>query len=271
MARPPIFILAPQPRSGTNYLWELLRRHPECIAGRAPIWEDYLLLHAQHLFRFVEAAQASWDHAWGPTEHLKPELLRHLGDGITRFLAPGTQHRVVTKSPTVGNIDLFFEVFPDADLLLLLRDGRDVVASGMATFGWTFEDGARSWAWSVDRVMRFVDANAHRRVRIVRFEELVENLESVLRELLQWLGLDPDLYPYAALGELPVRGSSRYRGSATHAVNWQPLPRPKDFRPIARWASWTHEEIDRFHDIAGSALETLGYSGPGSTSPSASA
>lgn len=258
----PIFILAPQARTGTNYLWELLRRHPSCAPGRPPIWEDYFLIHAPRLVRFAGEAQASWDPSWGPTRHLRADLLRHLGDGIVSFLTSNPDRRLVTKSPTIANLDVFFDLFPAADLLLLVRDGRDVAASGMKTFGWTLEDAARSWAWGVDTVLDFVAAHRDERVRIVRFEHLVDEPQEALSDLLAWLGLDPAAYDFEALADVPVRGSSSYRGEGADGVHWRPLPRRPEFRPVGRWASWTEADLAAFDRIAGPHLDRLDYPRP---------
>ena len=42
------------------------------------------------------------------------------------------RRRVVTKTPRLENLDLYFDLFPQAPLLILVRDGRNVVASNAA-------------------------------------------------------------------------------------------------------------------------------------------
>ncbi len=155
MANQPIFILAPLPRSGTNYLWDLLRLHKDCAAGRSPIWEDYLLKNASFLLQFVDAAQRSWDPSWGPTEHLRADVKQALGESLIDFLTVDSTRRLVTKSPTLDNLEHFYDFFPDAHLVLLVRDGRDVVDSGITTFGWDLAEAAQVWAAGVDRVTAF--------------------------------------------------------------------------------------------------------------------
>lgn len=254
----PIFILAAQPRSGTNYLWELLRRHPQCAPARSPVWEDYLLVHAPRLVEFTREAQSCWDPVWGNTRHLQPELLRCLGDGLVAFLSDDPSRRVVTKSPTIANLDLFFDLFPDACLLLLVRDGRDVAVSGMRTFGWPIEDAARNWARGTARILDFVASHREDRVRMVRFEDLVDELTVSLDALLRWLDLDPAAYDFAATADVPVRGSSHHVNEDGR-VHWDPLPRPLGFRPIGRWTGWTPDEVETFERMAGAQLDLLGY------------
>ncbi len=240
-------------------MWEVLRRHPDCVPGRSPIWEDYLLKNAHHLERFATEAQSSWDRVWGSTEHLRPQLLVALGEALTTFLSIDPQRRTVTKSPTIANLDLFFDVFPRAHLLLLIRDGRDVAASGMKTFGWSLEEAARGWALGAAEISRFADSRRDENVKVVRFEDLVLHTESSVSEILSFLDLDVASFDLEVLEEIPVRGSSAYLGPGRTEVNWDVLSRPDGFTPMGRWKSWSTSEIAAFEDIAGTELEHFGY------------
>ena len=40
----PIFILGIMPRSGTNFLHQLITLHPACVSS--PVWEDFLIYPA---------------------------------------------------------------------------------------------------------------------------------------------------------------------------------------------------------------------------------
>ncbi|HWC14819.1 MAG TPA: sulfotransferase [Actinomycetota bacterium] len=256
---PPIFILSGLPRSGTNFLWELVRRHPRCASARPPIWEDYFLKNAGLLNRFASEVQGSWDPVWGSTDHLRPQLLAKLGDAVVDFLSIDPHRRAVTKSPTVANLELFFDVFPRAHLLLLVRDGRDVAASGMRTFGWTLEESASSWSSTTKRILDFVDNSTGRSVRVVRFEDLVVDTESALMDVLSFLDLPADTYDLDLLDEIPVRGSSAYLGPGRSDINWEVQSRPRGFSPIGRWRSWRASDIETFEAIAGEQLGDLGY------------
>ncbi len=256
---PPIFILSPLPRCGTNFLWDLLRLHPACATGRSPIWEDYLLKNAPLLQRYAAQTQSSWDPVWGPTEHLRPELLQHLGDALIAFLTIDPHRRLLTKSPTIQNLDLFFELFPDAALVLLMRDGRDVVHSGMRTFGWTLEGGARAWARGAQRVVDFVAAHADEACHLVRYENLVRDPRGELKQLLDDLHLDAETYDYDAADRLPVRGSSWHRGSGRDAVHWDPVAPDEAFVPLEYWRAWSSADQRTFLEIAGFELRHFGY------------
>ena len=50
----PIFLHGIQPRSGTNFPWDLLLLHPDCARARQPVNEDLFLDHFDPLVAFVE-------------------------------------------------------------------------------------------------------------------------------------------------------------------------------------------------------------------------
>src|SRR5215208_2064957 len=50
----PIFIHGILPRSGTNFLWDLLLLHPDLTRAREPVNEDLFLAHSAPLVRFVD-------------------------------------------------------------------------------------------------------------------------------------------------------------------------------------------------------------------------
>lgn len=257
----PIFILAPLPRSGTNFLWDILRLHDDCAPGRSPIWEDYLLKNAHHLDAFVDATQRSWDPVWGPTTDLRGELAAQLGDGLIRFMTIDPDRRLLTKSPSLDNLEMFFDFFPHAHVIVLVRDGRDVADSGMETFGWDLEAAAHAWASGVDRAERFVarpDVPTEQ-CTLVRYEDLVHDAQREIPRLLRELSLREDGIDPAAVDQLPVRGSSQHRGSEAADVHWHPVPRGDAFSPTHRWRRWDAAARERFTGIAGAQLRRLGY------------
>ena len=135
------------PRSGTNFLHRLLCQHPDCGAiNTTPVREDYVLHHGYWLRAYTQKLKWQWGH-WGADSDFVAPLSNNLGIGISDFLGTLTDaKRFVTKTPSVANIDSFFEFFPHAQLLVIVRDGRSVVASGMSGFGWNFETATREWA-----------------------------------------------------------------------------------------------------------------------------
>jgi protein-tyrosine sulfotransferase len=266
----PIFIHGLLPRSGTNFLWHLLQLHPDCAPAIEPVHEDLFLEHSDQLVAFARSVRAAWDPRWGEfADDLPARLAASLGDGLVSFLWEDRGRRLVTKSPSVRNLDRFFALFPTARLLVLVRDGRAVTRSAMETFGWGFERAARAWAQGADEIRRFRETygDAHpERWRLVRYEALVEDLDVELPEVLRFLELDLDRYDMGAARTLPVRGSSWFFGEGRSTVHWEPLEKDPDFRPTERWRSWTPERLERFEWLAGDGLRYLGY-GPSTPTP----
>lgn len=255
----PIFVLGVTPRSGTNLLWDLLRLHPDCAVAREPIWEDALLVHADLLGAYADRTADAWHDAGDRRGALRAELLASIGSGLTSFLTTDPGRRLVTKTPHVHGLEGFFDLFPDASLVLLVRDGRAVAQSAVDTFGGTIEGWARKWAEAVEAVLRF--DRAHRGAglpyAVVRYEDLLDDRGGRLREVLGVLGLDPARYDFDAAARLPVRGSSALRRDGR--VTWEPVHPGADFDPKARFASWTPRTHRRFEWIAGPQLRALAY------------
>jgi protein-tyrosine sulfotransferase len=257
----PIFIHGILPRSGTNFLWDLLLLHPDCSRGREPVNEDLFLDQSDHLVAFADAVHASWDRRWGTFgPDLPDRLLAGIGKGLLSFLCIDPDRRLVTKSPSVRHLDRFFAFFPEAHLLILVRDGRSVVQSAMDTFGWSFDRGCRAWAEGARTIGHFQQVESLRAShwRIVRYEDLVDDPDGQLRAIFGFVGLDPARYDFEAARNLPVRGSSAF-GREKGQVHWATVAKSEDFAPKDRWRSWSARRLERFEWLAGAELASFGY------------
>jgi hypothetical protein len=170
------------------------------------------------------------------------------------------EKRVVTKTPSVRNLNYFFKFFPRAYLLILVRDGRAVVESRVKTFGESYEAAMRKWAEGADEILRFDQTakGSEFKYLIVRYEDVWNNLEEELRKILTFVGLPVDSFDFAAAANLPVRGSSVFRGEEKH-IHWKPVARTPAFDPLKRASHWNRSVHERFNWIAGQQQATLGY------------
>jgi hypothetical protein len=225
------------------------------------VHEDFLLEHAGLLVAYTDAVRASWDPAWGPfTPTLMRDFRHAIGRGLTSFLWVDRERRLVTKTPSVRNLDLFHTFFPDAQLLILMRDGRSVVQSCMDTFGWEFERATRMWRDGARAVARFIETtDTDDDYRLLRYEDLLEGLRPTLSDTLRFLGLDPAVFDFASAERLPVRGSSFFFGDQHRRVHWEPVDRDVSFDPKERWRGWDAATLNRFNWLAGDELERFGY------------
>ncbi len=261
----PIFIHGILPRSGTNFLWDLLLLHPDCAGPVEPVREDGFLERSDDLVNFAASVQSAWDPNWGTFgSELPGRLHASLGAGLLSFLSVDPSRRLVVKNPSVRHLDRLFDFFPEARLLILVRDGRSVAQSCMATFGWSFERAVHAWADGADAIQKFRTTHSALtdRWQLVRYEDIVDDLDNRLPSILEFLDLDLNGYDMSAARNLPVRGSSAFFGAGRSSVSWDPVQKDDTFAPKERWRAWPAPWLERFEWIAGRQLRAFGYEIP---------
>ena len=256
----PIFIAGICQRSGTNFFYDLMRLHPDCGAPGTN-WEDASLSRADSLVDYVKPVAAGW-RRHGADAAVEDLLYEQLGNGVISALASQVKNkRLLTKAPSVRNIDYFFKLFPRAYLLILVRDGRAVTESRVKTFGESYEFAMRIWAGGADHILRFNQTvrAAHLNCLTVKYEELFANPKDELAKIFSFVGLAHDKYDFDAAINLPVRGSSVFRGKRPNDFHWEPLEKTAAFNPVERGSNWSRSTHERFNWIAGEKLTALGY------------
>lgn len=265
--RVPIFILGVLERSGTNFLSDLLSLHPDCALA-SPLHEAFFHFEADRLEQYARRTASKWPARWSPSVSGADDLLVALGRGLLGYLhetaEDSSSRRLVTKTPSVKNLGLFPRLFPGVPAVVLMRDGRSVVESGVRSFGFTYEEQTRKWAWAARVIADTVGVpSAGRPVEswpflLVRYEDLVLDSEPELRRIFTFTGLDAERYDFDAVERLPVRGSSTLRPEDGN-LNWEPVAQSEDFNPLERWRSWTPARHARFNWLGGRELEVFGY------------
>lgn len=276
------FVLGIAYRSGTNHLYQLLRLHPNCM-GLAPIWEDFLLHHSELLETYVENVFGSWSPSWEVDRLVgsKKDLVREFGKTLEQFLlrqaslkrptadpnrsaTPATSSsetlRYITKTPSVKGLHRFFSLFPNSIPIVLVRDGRSVVESGMRSFGWDFINATNHWKEHARIVLEFQDTIKKESLPglVVRFEDLIADEANCLNRIFRHLAIDPDLYDFQQAEELKVLGSSQ-TAVTQGKLHWCSTEKPADFSPVRRFEHWTAEQHRQFNAIAEEELRLLGY------------
>jgi len=260
------FLLGILQRSGTNFLSSLLVLHPQII-GPGPIWEDFLLHESDLLRDYVDKVYGHWNSEWDIARKVGPQerLLQSLGDALQGFLRlqgslrePGRMR--LTKTPSVKGLRNFAALFPEAKLIVLVRDGRAVVESGVRSFGWEYDNAARQWAEAARLILQCVHEHtvACERFLLVRYEDLVVDLRNQLLRVLSFLGLDNSVYPFEAAGKLQVIGSSDLVGKEG-VVHWKGTAKDETFKPLERFSEWDAARHASFNRIAGPEMAELGY------------
>ena len=156
----------------------------------------------------------------------------------------------------ISRVPDYAKLWPGAQFVHIVRDGRDVAASQMTEHGtWGYgsiTEAAKSWATLVQRVRKLSRTHA---VLEIRYEDLVLDAEPTLRRILDFLDLpwDDGVMRHAdvshSLFENPYNHPSLQ--TATQPINASAVGRyRRDLTPT---------QIDTFHAAAGDFLAELGY------------
>lgn len=262
---PAILIFGVLPRSGTNYVRDVLALHPDVRADAGRLYE-FPLLDAMDAFG---AAQAEFIEIFPRNA----EVLRQneLGAMLAAAWMSDLQRsvddggRILLKNPHVRNVTLATALFPGDKIVLVLRDGRDVVDASLKTFGGSrllrksFSQLAWEWRCAAEAILSFRSDGDRRHpdVMVLRYEDLLTETDATLSRLLRHVALDEAKFDRGAFDALPVRGSSR--SSLSDDDRWRPEQRDKDFNPLQRWRTWSTRRKAAFDRIAGDVLARAGY------------
>jgi len=284
--RSPFVFVVGCPRSGTTLLQRMLDNHPHLAVAN----DTHFIPRALH-----KAAPQRVAHATaGGTVPLDAELVEALV-GYRRFHRIGVSeeeaHRLATRSDHyaewirriydrfaevnhkslggektpdyVRHLPLLHGLFPDAQLLHIVRDGRDVALStlswaapGKGPGRWSLWQrdpvgvSALWWRFQLESGRRGAQSIPQRRYSEVRYERLVAQPEDELRRISDFLKLpyDPSMAEFH-------RGRTTADAGKSAKGNWLPPTRGlRDWRTQMR-----EEDLAVFEAISGEALESAGY------------
>lgn len=238
--RPPFFICGTA-RSGTTLVRVLLDSHP-----RLSIGPESNLLH--HWFHGIDASSLSrWPME--PSFFDEAALLAFERIHVAYMEQRGKQ-RWGDKTPGYWRlIPRIARVWPDAQFVYCLRDGRDVVCSMRERWGWHLHYASRVWAGEVMEALDLASLFGDQ-VHIIGYEDLVADPVSVMRGVIRFLDEEWDesiLEP----GRLP---HDDFETDSPRAVG------PIDTRSVGRWK----RELNRrerwiVNRLLRSSLESAGY------------
>ena len=266
-------ILIGHARSGTTFLARALGSHPE-----VGYWEEpSLLLRADEKLRWVTkladhlvvdasvrdlsrtvrdgnlrdqfGQEADLDEA--DAEAVRLRVMRSVVEALrNEFLARSGGSVLLEKTPReIILADQIAGWFPDAKIIHIVRDGRDVVCSGLTweeRWGrpkWVPKDGplldaiAQQWATQVGAAL----AGAGSETLVVRYEDLVANGRHTVAACVSHL-------------ELPWKRSiDHFMATGMGGLH---------SRSVGRWEQeLTREQQTRITELAGDTLSAAGYVG----------
>ncbi|MBO3739030.1 sulfotransferase family protein [Actinoplanes flavus] len=273
MSDRPIFVVG-CPRSGTTMLQLMLHAHPRIAL---PPESRFLLPAYRRRHEFGDLGEPAQRRALAEfitgTSHFgdlgldrratieaivaaPPTLGSALGTVFKRYAERFGKPRWGDKRPLyLRHLPTIRRLFPDAQIINIVRDGRDCVASLKET-PWgprDLDELIDIWARSADSSLRAARAYPAGVYHQLRYEDLVADPEPHLRAICDFLGeeYDPAM---ARPSELAPVAVPAYK-------TWHALTRSEV--TTARVSSWqrrlTAEEIDRCEAIFGDRLTRFGY------------
>jgi protein-tyrosine sulfotransferase len=257
---PGIFVHGIMPRSGTVYLGELLRLHPHLVRHPHQLWE----FPALQLSADLQRLQAKFLRMYKPNRSRvqADDFLALFGAAMMAWLHEPVpaDRRVLIKMPSVQYLDRFFTMFPYEDLMILLRDGRDLVHSTLKTWRYlSFIQVCLRWDRSARMILGLRRAPGFdgQRYWLAKYEDALFEPEVFVREACSRFNLDPLAYPYEKIQHIRVVGSSKLAERPN--FKWSYQRRPENFRPVEYWKRWSPLRKLVFKSIAGRSLIELGY------------
>lgn len=145
------------------------------------------------------------------------------------------------------------DLFPDAQYIHMLRDGRDVAVSYVrAGLYDSLEESTDRWIESVRHARRLSRRVPRNRFLEVRYENLVSSPWEEVARVAQFLGIEPraDMREYWRNGrELGDTGRPHHEN----------VGRPVNTDSIGRWKTLTVSEQQKLGKLLGPILEIVGY------------
>jgi protein-tyrosine sulfotransferase len=277
-------------RSGTNFVGSLMSMHPD-VAFAAPgnSSAEVRVVRTMDRWRTAVSELATRSRFLPKDAITWAKFAPRLGGVLTDLLWEGSEAKpgqtLFIKDPNPEQLDGLPDLFPDARLVVIVRDGRDAIHSALAVKPRRSSSKVRlvkrqishtsgrdtylfitGWARAVRAVLDF-EASPKRaamgdRYLRVRFEDLQADPRAAAELLYRHYGLpvDDELLDEAA--DSKVVGSTFFgveEDVRDGRPDWVPRERTDDFKPVGRWESWPKHRIALFDRLAGAELDALGY------------
>ncbi len=253
--RDPVFLVG-FPRSGTTLLEQLLDAHVELRSFDEQAFLQHLIDRLRDRGHDFPEALATLDLSQ------MGDLRRQYADEVSALIGKHEQVRLVDKNPlNLARLPLVDSVFPEAHVLLALRHPCDVVLScymqsfQAPAFALTFETLAKT-ARMYAEVMAFwlrIRSRLRVPVHVLRYEELVADVEGEARRLFAFLGL-------AWSDELLNFTERAARKGAIGTPSYADVTRPVSSRAVGRWRRYRACFEGEVLDILAPYLSEFGYS-----------
>jgi len=251
MASGPIIVVGAN-GTGSTLLRLMLDSH-ERIA--IPGETGFLRLAAMHRWVPYWSLGGSWSASLGLTDEARDAALAGFYGGLLSAYAQSRgKPRWGEKTPFhVWHLQLARRMFPDCQVVGIVRHPGAVVSSQRRRFRRTYSHATRGWLRSTARLVHEAMALGDQCV-LLRYEDLVSTPEPAARALLEWLGED---WSEAVLDHHEIQASNVAEGftdagraiDAAAVTEWEAHLRGDERRqvlaPTSTLASFLGYDVDR--------------------------
>lgn len=152
-----------------------------------------------------------------------------------------------------STLEMFLDVFPDAQFIHIYRDGCDVVHSHLTRQFTDLSGAAKRWRWAIRQTRRFTQAHPDKTIEI-RYEDLVTDPEPTVKAICAFLNInfEPEM--------LASEQVAQKLGDVPMLSHHQQVAKPINVNNIGKGRrKFTKEENEVLQNIIGQELEKLGY------------
>lgn len=141
-------------------------------------------------------------------------------------------------------------LFPNARIIHLLRDGRDVISSRMENFNENIEEATSRWTLSLEEIDKNFNANDPNFIEI-KYEDLVSNPRDLMKQVCSFLNI-----PYS---ETIFENQNQSLGD-THLKHHEATSNPINQKAVEKWREKLSEkQIQYISQRAQKWLSEKGY------------
>ena len=176
---------------------------------------------------------------------------------------------IVEKTPRhVDKIDQIIRIYPEAKIIVMIRDGRDVACSIKERTG-DFKEGIDRWIKSNENAFNFFD---NLNVQFIKLEDLVAKPQKTMKFVFEFIDIDfsPDVfskqgkdlksyYHNKKTSKKEIENTEKY-SHERHMKNRNWQINQGLFKSTKRWDNeMTNEELEYFYENAEVYLHKYGY------------
>jgi len=277
-----IILIGQQVRSGTNFVGATLSLHPDVVCIPPNISQgEFNLFRDSAIKEEIFNPIVSKSFGSGLNKEDFPKFMKEYGALWVNILVEkyniSEGKTIFIKSPSINNIDLWSLAFPDSQIALLCRDGRDSVISTIKAAndkrswhtvttalkkrinfysGRSFLNYTKGWKNSANKFMQVQETP---RIKKFRYEDL-NNSEKGVEGLLSFYKLNSNPSILKKCINAPVVGSSfGIHKKGIVKPNWKPDADKGKYVFTGKWHKWNFLKKEIFKKRAGNELIALGY------------